>query len=130
MACLETTFLIDLLRGKPEVNSLKDELDKAKTELTVAAPSLMELWSGACLVGLPKKEKEKIDALFQSLAILPLDERSAKEAGEIEAELVKNGKTITIEDVMIAAIAKVHNETLITRDAHYARIPGLKILKY
>lgn len=39
-------------------------------------------------------EKAKINELLSSLTVLPLDEKSAKEAGEIEAELMKKGITI------------------------------------
>ena len=129
MACLETTFLIDLLRGKDEVCTLKDELDKTET-LTVAAPSIMEIWSGALLAKLSAAEKAKINALLQSLHVLPLDGESAKEAGDIEAELFQKGLPIETEDVMIAGIARAHGEKVVTRDQHYARIPGLKVLKY
>ena len=34
------------------------------------------------------------------------------------------------EDIMIAAIAKTHGEKVVTRDAHYSKIHGLKMLKY
>jgi len=130
MACLETTFLVDLLRGKLEVKSLKDELDRTESELFVAAPSVMELWSGALLSNQPLKEKEKISELIESLVLLPLDAASAKEAGEIEAELLGKGLPVQTEDVMIAAISRVNCKKLVTRDQHFARIPGLRVLKY
>ena len=130
MTCLETSFLIDLLRGKQEIHALKDELDMTETTLTVAAPSIMELWSGAMLAKVSAAEKEKINALITSLEVIPLDESGAKEAGEIEADLVRRGLSIETEDVMIAGIARVRGEKVVTRDEHYARIPGLKIIKY
>lgn len=130
MACLETSFLIDLLRGKQEVHALKDELDRTETTLTIAAPSVMELWSGAIIAKASEHEKAKVNDLIQSLQILPLDEKSAKEAGEIEADLLRRGLPIETEDIMIAAIARVHGEKVVTHDAHYTRIPGLRVLKY
>ena len=89
MACMETTFLVDLLRGNSEVEKFKDELDKLEAILSVAAPSVMELWTGACAGKLSEKGKERINDLISSFAILPLDEKSAKEAGEIKAALLK-----------------------------------------
>src|SRR3989338_5432212 len=97
MTCLETSFLIDLFRGKEKVNKLMDELNKHEEQLTVAAPTIMELWSGALLAIHSEREKAKI---------------------------------IQLEDIQIAAIAKAHGEQLITRDEHFARIPGLRVLKY
>ena len=130
MACLETTFLIDLMKQKPEINSFKEELDKTETVLSIAAPSVAELWAGASLSNFPEKEREKVLELLESLQFLPLDLRSAKEAAEIEAELIKSGLSMGAEDIMIAAIAKVNGEKLVTRDHHFARIPGLRVLKY
>ena len=129
MACLETTFLIDLLRGSESVKKLKDELDKNEA-LSVAAPSIMEIWLGAIMSKKSEEEKSKINELISSFTILYLDERSAKEAGEIEASLLKENIEIDPEDIMIAGIAKVNGEKLVTRDRHYANITGLRLLKY
>ncbi len=130
MAVLETTFVIDLLRGKPQIKELKDELDKTEATLAIAAPSVMEIWSGAELSNVPESERVKINELLLSLIVLVLDEKAAKKAGEIEAGLLKAGQPIDTEDVMIAAIALVNGEKVVTRDAHYSRIPGLRVLKY
>ena len=130
MACLDTTFLIDLLRGDNSVSNLMEELQKHEEIMSIAAPSVMELWAGACLSNASKVEKEKINELLSSLEILHFEEKSAKEAGEIEAELMNKGNIIETEDIMIAAIAKMHGEKVVTRDAHYSKIHGLKMLKY
>lgn len=130
MACLDTTFLVDLLRGKSEVSKLMEEIDKNEEIIAIAAPSVMEIWLGACLSKASKAEKDKVNDLLKSFDILELDEKSAKEAGEIEARLIGEGKIIETEDVMIAAIAKVHGEKIVTRDSHYTKIHGLNVLKY
>lgn len=130
MVCLETTFLIDLLKGKPEILELKNEIDKSESSIAVAAPSIVEIWAGASQANLPKKEKAKINSVLSSIAVLPLDEKSAKEAGEIEANLLEQGITIETEDIMIAGISITNGEEILTRDQHYAKIPGLKVRKY
>jgi len=130
MACLETTFIIDLLRGNHEAKSVKDELDDTETRLCIASPSVMELWNGALIAKESASEKKKINDLIESLEVLSLDAQSAKEAAEIQAELNQKGHTIQIHDTMIAAIARMNGEKLVTRDQDYARIPGLKLLKY
>lgn len=130
MVCLETTFLVDLLRGKKEVEELKDQLYSTERVLAVASPTIMELWTGALLSTHKERELAKVRELLQSLQILILDEKSAQMTGEIEANLLKNGVTIGTADMMIAGIAQTNGETLVTRDAHFARIPGLRMLKY
>lgn len=130
MAFLETTFLIDLLRGKSSVQQLKDELDRTERSLCVATPSIMELWSGALRAKNQEIEKEKIQELIQSLDIISFDEKSAKIAAEIEFELSHKGLPIQPEDILIASIAKANGEKLVTHDNHYTRISGLMVLKY
>ncbi|MEK6837705.1 MAG: type II toxin-antitoxin system VapC family toxin, partial [Nanoarchaeota archaeon] len=68
--------------------------------------------------------------LLASMNVLSLDSLSAKLAAEIEVEMERKGEAIQAEDVMIAGIAATNAETLVTNDAHYARISGLRVLKY
>lgn len=130
MACLDTSFLVDILRGRPEAVKILEELDRSKEMLSIAAPSVMELWLGAMLAKVPAAEKAKVGELVESLDILPFDLNSAKEAAEIEAGLILKGLSIGAEDIMIAAIVRVNGEKLVTKDEHYARIPSLTVLKY
>ncbi len=130
MAVLDTSFLVDLLRGKASVKLLKDELDKTEIRIAIAAPSITELWFGAHLAKQSTAEKAKINDLLSSLEILPLDNESAKEAGDIQAELLVKGLSIQPEDSMIAGIARINGEKVVTRDEDYVRIQNLKVLKY
>lgn len=130
MACLETTFVIDYLRGDIRA---KDELQRMKKQgenITIASPTVMEIITGASL-STSDKEKEEIVLFISSLAILPLDRESSFKAGEIEAKLIMGGDSIEKIDIMIAAIAIQNNEAIITRNKkHFEKIQGLKIKSY
>jgi len=53
------------------------------------------------------------------------------ESGNIHRKLSRKGVTIDPEDSMIAGIAKVHNETLLTRNKkHFEKIEGLDVEGY
>ncbi|MBI4170281.1 MAG: PIN domain-containing protein [Candidatus Aenigmarchaeota archaeon] len=130
MVCLETTFLIDLLRGSESVRKLSEEFTETEGSLAAASPAIMEVWRGAIAEKAKNGEKLRATKLFQSLNVLPLDGKSAMEAAVIELELKKEGITVDIEDIMIAAIARANGEKLVTRDAHYAKISGLQLIKY
>src|SRR3989338_2736843 len=129
MACLDTSFLIDLLKGVEKVEILYKDLMLTENRLCIATPSITEIWSGACSANTPK-EKEKILALLQGLEILNLNFDSAKEAGEIEAQLRKKGRIIDTEDCMIAGIAKFNWEKIVTGDIHFTYIEDIRVLKY
>src|SRR3989338_1614808 len=125
MACLDTSFIIDFLHGNKDALSLLEEINLLEQRLTLPSPVIMEIWFGVCLQERESKEKQKVLALLGSMEILSFDERCAKETAEIRAQLQKKGKPIVIEDCMIAAIAKIHNETLVTKDADFSSIEGL-----
>lgn len=129
---LDTTFIIDLLRGKNlEVKEKAEELDHRFETKAVVSVSVMELWRGALQSVRKEEEKNKINELIKSFLVYPLDEKAARESGEIEADLIKKGEIIDLEDIMIAGVAKVHNETVLTRNVkHFERISGLSVETY
>ena len=135
MVCLDTSFLIDMIRGKEEVIKLEEEIEKKEEVITIAAPSIMELFRGlyitANLKNIDEEEIKKIDGILSSIIILNLDKESAMLAGKIEAGLINKGEVIDIEDIMIGAIVKQNHEKLLTRNKkHFERIKGLDIESY
>jgi len=131
MVCLDTTFLVDLIRGNEKVRSLKDNIDKGSEAVTIATPSIIELIKGLKIGNMRENEEEKINVLVSSLNILNLDKDSAILSGRIEGELIKKGDMIDLEDIMIAAISITNNEKLITRnEKHFKKIKGLEIEVY
>ena len=129
---LDTSFLIDLLRGNnPNALERAKELDEKFERKSIASISVMELWRGAMQSHLQEVEKKDINNLLSSLLIHPFNENEAKKAGEVEAELKKSGKMIDLEDIMIAGVALVHNETILTRNKkHFSKIKGINIESY
>ena len=131
MVCLDTSFLIDVLRGEKRAEEIEKRLDEGTEPVKVASPTVMELISGALLSNNPETEKQKVHQLLSYLIVLSLDKESAIIAGNTEAELTKAGEKIDVEDIMIGAIAKKGNETLLTRNKkHFEKIKGLKIESY
>ncbi len=127
MAVLETSFLIDILRNRPSAVELLYKLEQRETFL-IASPTVMELWEGALRNRMHENEKSKVENLLSAVAVLNFDVNAAKQAAEINVEL--SHEMIEPEDVMIAAIALSHGEMLVTRDEHFTRIKGLRVLKY
>ncbi len=126
MAILDTSFLVDVLRGRADIDSIVDELDH-EDHLLLPTPALMELWVGALNSTLPAKEKTRVQKLIDRMAIADFDQFAAKQSAQIQVQLSRN--PIDVQDTMIAGIALSKGETVVTRDAHFARIPGLKVLK-
>lgn len=135
MVCLDTSFLIDVIKGKENVKDLEKELIKRGVILTIASPSIVELFRGlylkANLKYINENEIKKINEIISSFIILSLDKTSAVLAGEIEANLINKGEKIDVEDTMIGAICISNNEKLVTKNKkHFGKIEELKIEPY
>lgn len=131
MVCFDTTFLIDLLRGKNGLDLLSRKFDYGSETISIASPSIIEIVRGLKFGNVNENESEKVNKLISSMNVLNLDKDSAILAGKIEANLIKKGEIIDLEDIMIGAIAIMNNETLITRNVkHFSKIKDLNIQSY
>lgn len=65
-----------------------------------------------------------------SVAILSCDAGTAPHYGEIKSELRRKGRPLPDNDIWIAAIARQHQLTVATRDAHFGEIVGLPLLSW
>ncbi|MBI4451420.1 PIN domain-containing protein [Candidatus Woesearchaeota archaeon] len=128
---LETTFLVDLLRGRSDAAEKLSALVRANTPISVTAPSLFELFSGLSQSSKPAAETERIHSVMHQQVIWTLDDGAAERGGRIHGSLNKQGATIQAIDAMIAGIALQHQEPVLTRNvAHFSRVPGLKVESY
>jgi len=127
MAVLDTSFVVDFLRNRSPAVAILSELE-LREDLFVATPTVMELWEGTLRSKLTSQNKKQVNAFLAAVTILDFDIRAAKRAAEISIDL--SHSPLETEDVMIASVALTRGETLVTRDQDYARIPGLRLLKY
>lgn len=131
MVCLDTSFLVNLIRGNEETEGLLKHFILEENKITITSPSIMEIVSGASLDKSARQEKERIFDILSSLQVMDLGAKEATSAGEIQAELILSGSTIGDIDILIGAIARENDETLVTRNKkHFEKIPGLKIEIY
>ncbi|MEK6928114.1 MAG: PIN domain-containing protein [Nanoarchaeota archaeon] len=131
MVCLDTSFIVDILRGNKEVTSILSKFDNLNISKSIPSPVLSEIFQGMHLSKDLKQEQDKIMQLMNSLEILSLTQESSILAGKISSNLLNSGQDIGLVDCMIAAIAITNNETLITRNLkHFGKIENLKIESY
>lgn len=125
--CLETTFLVDFLRGRERAIKMYEKIRGHRLETT--SITAWEILRGPKVVG--REEEYKIAVrLLERLRVLPFTMNSARIAADIEAELRKKGREINLVDLLIAAVAIENGSRLVTRDEGYERINGLKVELY
>ena len=64
------------------------------------------------------------------MQVLDLTPEACEEASNIFSELKKSGKMISEFDILIAAISKMDNQAILTRDQHFKLIKGLQLVKW
>lgn len=128
---VDTSFLIDVLRGEDEVGGWVERFGKGEKEPLVSAITVMELWEGAHLAHGVEEEIRIIEELLEGLTTVPFEPEDGKLAGELRAQLRLRGLTIDVEDVMIAASALTSKLPVLTRNSkHFKNVRGLEVETY
>jgi tRNA(fMet)-specific endonuclease VapC len=99
--------------------------------LFVPAIVLGELYTGAYHVDDPAPLLGKISDLLNDVAVLPFDNDCAERFGKERGGLLRRGITVPTADMMIAAVALVHDLTLVTHNvADFHAVPGLRLVDW
>jgi len=97
---LDTTVVIDLLRGRPEAVQRLRRLRDAGDSPCVCAVNVEET-----VRGLRPAESEPASRLFRGLHIVPLSEPEGRQAGEWRRDHAARGHTLAQADCLVAAAA-------------------------
>ena len=128
MVCLDTSFLIDVLQARESAQELMVELDEQERRPAVTPVTASELWVGANLGS--DEEYEATRNLLATLTWLDITRPCARRAGAIQASLKRGGNPLGFADCLIAATAIEHDQTLVTGDGDFERVPDLRVRTY
>lgn len=105
---LDSTVLIDFLRGRPAV--------KRVTALREAGdvPATTAINVDEIVRGLRAGEEAAVRLLFAGLVILPIGRRVGWRAGEWRRDFAARGIALYQADCLVAGAASVHNAVLVT----------------
>ncbi len=116
MVCLDTSVLIDYLRGEKIVVDLVADYAKGG-KLSTTSITEYEL-----LKHTDKIKRDIAMELLSGLKIYYFDNNAAEASAGIYHDLKTDGVEINENDIFIAGIASSNNELLITRDKGFSRI--------
>jgi predicted nucleic acid-binding protein len=128
MPCLDTNFLIELIRGNREAQQKASSLQSSGIPVKTTSINACELYKGAYKSMRPEDNIKEIESMLENITVLDFDQKSSKKAAKIMEELRAAGQSLSAMDIMIAAITLANNETLLTKDTeHFKRIKQLRI---
>lgn len=122
---VDSDWLIDCLNDKWNSRELIAPLiDEGCVATSVIV--LAEIQEG--LQGLEDRDRKiaTLNDLLDGVPVLGIDESLAPRFAALRYHLRSTGQIINDHDIWIAATALQHDLTLISRDKHFDRIPGLK----
>jgi tRNA(fMet)-specific endonuclease VapC len=122
---LDSNVCIQYLRGR---NLLVRQRLSAKPlqEIQLCSVVKAELYLGTLRSASPAANRSKVDAFVGPYLSLPFDDAAAEVQAQIRHELEVLGTPIGPYDLQIAAIALVHQGTLVSDNtAEFRRVPGL-----
>lgn len=118
-AVLDTTVLIDVLRGHPRAVEYLLALDEVPTCSEVSRVEVMR--------GLRSDERRSAEQLFQRLRWIDVDEGVARTAGELGRRLRRGHSGVGVADLIIAATAEeVRLPIATTNIRHFPMVKGIR----
>jgi tRNA(fMet)-specific endonuclease VapC len=128
LVCLDTTFLVDLVRARPEAEKKLLHFLENDERITTTPVNAAELYDGAFSTKSRRTEAERVRGLLEHLELLELSLAVCEKYGRLTNELKAKGSPIGDLDTLVASTALVHRQILLTRDkAHFEKVPGLVV---
>lgn len=119
---LDTTVIIDCLRGERETVEFLTEVASEGSSVGCCAINIAEVYAG-----MKENERQVTKKFLDSLEYYEVTRNLAEQAGEYKREYSRKGITLSLSDVIIAAVAISNNLTLVTDNLRHYPIPDINI---
>jgi len=128
---LDTSFVIDLVRGNDGAAARLDDLQSRRLPQKLSAVTVLELYEGVRRGDRSEDERRAVLDVLDSKAVLPADHTVMRRAGQISGDLHVDGTPIDREDCIVGATAILEDEPVLTRnERHFERIPDVEVVSY
>ena len=122
---LDTNIVIYVIKRRP-LQAL-EIFNQNAGRMAISAITLAELQHGAEKSSNPAANLSVVEDLCSRLEVLPYGAKAAQHYGAIRAALEKQGQTIGVNDLHIAAHARSEGLTLVSNNLReFERVPALQ----
>lgn len=126
---LDTDAAIALIKGSPE--ALAWLRRRTPAEVALSGVSKAELYYGARKSERVEYNLAVLRRFFEPFASIAFDDRAAEEYGIIRADLERAGTPIGPNDLLIAALARSRDLTLVSPNRReFGRVGGLRLTDF
>ena len=135
MILTDTTFIIDLLRNRHDIDHIKENFENENIALSLI--SIGEIYTGLYYTKSKlgeksfKKKLKEVQNILLNFDILELNENIMICAGEMSANRLLKGKPIDMVDLIIGATGNFYNvKSIITRNIKHFDCWGIHLVNY
>lgn len=127
ISLLDTNICIAFLNGRD--SAVRDRLlGQSPSDVRLCSVVKAELLYGARSSARTGENLRRLEEFFAPFGSFVFDDDAADWYGTIRGQLRREGTPIGGNDLMIAAIARSNDATLVTRnDSEFRRVPGLRV---
>ena len=128
---LDSTAVVDVLRGHGDVRSRFTAALEQDEELVVSGLVLHELSYGAWRSGRPESKLKELEVFLRRVRVEPFQAEDALEAGRLRAHLAEHGGPAGAYDELIAGQALARGWTVVTSNLrHFLRMRHLSVVDW
>lgn len=102
------------------------QLRRAGHRVGTCFPVICELEAGIEQTADPDAYRHRLRQLLSQVRIWPLDHRIARAYGQIYLALRRRGRSLSQVDMMLAALTRVMNLTLLSSDRDFEALPDIR----
>ncbi len=128
MVSTDSRFVLDCVRGIPsathQLRCLRGALEPLYISVAARAAVI------AFAAGQGEKFRERTEELLRSFECLELDPEAVRCASEIASELACAGQEIDGVELFVAASARQHRQSVLSRNPTFDRVRGLVRVSY
>ena len=123
---VDSNVVVDYMRGNAAAARLLENSPGVFAPSTV----LGELLHGAEKSDRPAENLARVERFASRVTVVSVDRDTAYHYSAIKTSLVKKGRLIPENDMWIAAVARRHKLTLVTRDSHFDEVTDIGLLSW
>ena len=124
---LDTNHASKILEGNESLSLRISTLKNSDSRFSISVSVLGELFFAVYASKRRKENLLQLKGFLEDIILWDYDVTAAEEFGKIQAEQKAKGKPIPSIDAQIAAVARIHNLTVLTTDKHFSFVDGLSI---
>jgi tRNA(fMet)-specific endonuclease VapC len=124
---LDTNHVSEAIRPVSRVRERIHQARQSGIRVGTCVPVLCELEAALVMSVRRASHMRTLDRLLTRVRIWPIDRSVARIYGEVYQELRARGRVLSQVDIMVAALARLMDLTVLTTDLDFEALPDLRV---